>query len=107
MNAIYQVKADELDQSFLDAVKAAFKGKEIEIAVYERDEIAYLLRSPANREHLLEAIADVDKSQKIVTPEFLEKLADRIDLEDARSALADVEKKGTISWKKIKADLGL
>jgi hypothetical protein len=35
MNAIYQGKADELDQSFVDAVKAAFKNKEIEIAVYE------------------------------------------------------------------------
>jgi antitoxin YefM len=43
--------------------------KEIEIAVYERDETAYLLRSPANREHLLSAIADVEKSQNIVVAE--------------------------------------
>jgi antitoxin YefM len=68
MNAIYQVKADELDQSFLDAVKAAFKDKEIEITVYERDETAYLLRSPANRERLLRAIADVENSRNMVTP---------------------------------------
>lgn len=67
MNAIYQLKADELDQSFLDAVKAAFKDKEIEITVSERDETAYLLRSPANRERLLGAIADVEKSQNLVT----------------------------------------
>jgi antitoxin YefM len=67
MNAIYQLKADELDQSFLDAVKAAFKDKEIEITVSERDETAYLLRSPANRERLLAAIADVEKSQNLVT----------------------------------------
>lgn len=66
MNAIYQLKADELDESFVDAVKAAFKDKEIEIAVYERDETAYLLRSPANREHLLRAIADVEASLNIV-----------------------------------------
>ena len=66
MNAIYQLKADDLDQSFVDAVKAAFKDKEIEIAVDERDETAYLLRSPANREHLLRAIADVEESQNIV-----------------------------------------
>jgi prevent-host-death family protein len=39
--------------------------------------------------------------------ELLRKLEDRIDLEDARSALAEVKKKGTIPWKKIKADLGL
>ncbi|MCA1626248.1 MAG: hypothetical protein LC778_21140 [Acidobacteria bacterium] len=68
MNAIYQVKADELDQSFLDALKAIFKDKEIEIAIYERNETAYLLRSPANRERLLRAVADVEQNQNIVTP---------------------------------------
>lgn len=68
MNAIYQVKADELDQNFLDALKAMFKDKEIEIAVYERDETAYLLRSPANRERLLNAVAETERNQNIVTP---------------------------------------
>ena len=67
MDAIYHVKADELDQSFLDAIKELFKDKEIEIAVYERDETAYLLRSPANRERLLRAVADVENSQNIVS----------------------------------------
>jgi antitoxin YefM len=69
MDAIYHVKADELDQRFLDALKAMFKDKEIEIAVYERDETAYLLRSPANRERLLRAVADVESSQNILVPE--------------------------------------
>lgn len=69
MYTIYKVKADELDQSFLDALKAMFKDKEIEIAVYESDETAYLLRSPANRERLLNAIQDVERNQNIVTPE--------------------------------------
>jgi antitoxin YefM len=69
MNAIYQVNADELDQQFLDALKALFKNKEIEITVYERDETAYLLRSPANRERLLRAVADVEHSQNVVLPE--------------------------------------
>jgi antitoxin YefM len=69
MNAIYHLKADELDESFLAALKAMFKDKEIEIAVSERDETSYLLRSPANREHLLRAVADVESSQHIVTPE--------------------------------------
>ncbi|MGA9998288.1 MAG: hypothetical protein WBP93_22940, partial [Pyrinomonadaceae bacterium] len=66
---IYHVKADELDQNFLDALKKMFKDKEIEIAVYERDETSSLLRSPANRERLLRAVADVESSQNIVTPE--------------------------------------
>jgi antitoxin YefM len=69
MDAIYRVKADELDQSFLDALKAIFKDKEIEIAVYERDETAYLLRSPANRERLLRAVADVNAARNVVEPE--------------------------------------
>jgi antitoxin YefM len=69
MDAIYRVKADELDQSFLDALKATFKDKEIEIAVYERDETAYLLRSPANREHLLRALTDVEAARNVVEPE--------------------------------------
>lgn len=67
MNAIYQLKADELDENCVNAIKEAFKVKEIEIAGYERDETAYLLRSPANREHLLSAIADVEKSQHVIT----------------------------------------
>jgi antitoxin YefM len=69
MNAIYHVKADELDESFLAALKAMFKDKEIEITVSERDETTYLMRSPANREHLLRAVADVESSQNITTPE--------------------------------------
>lgn len=69
MYTIYKVRADELDQSFLDALKAMFKNKEIEIAVYERDETEYLLRSPANRERLLEAVRDVEARRNIVVPE--------------------------------------
>jgi prevent-host-death family protein len=38
---------------------------------------------------------------------LLEELEDRIDLEDARAALAEAKSKGTIPWEKIKADLGL
>lgn len=68
MYTIYQVKADELDDSFLVALKAMFKDKEIEIAVYERDETAHLLRSTANRERLLNAIAETEQNQNIVTP---------------------------------------
>ena len=69
MDAIYHIKADELDQRFLDALKELFKDKELEIAVYERDETSYLLRSAANRERLLGAVADVENSLKLVTPD--------------------------------------
>jgi len=38
---------------------------------------------------------------------LLEELEDRIDLEEARTALIETKSKGTIPWEKIKADLGL
>jgi prevent-host-death family protein len=38
---------------------------------------------------------------------LLGELEDRIDLEEARAALVETKSKGTIPWKKIKADLGL
>jgi prevent-host-death family protein len=38
---------------------------------------------------------------------LLEALEDKIDLEEARAALAEAKKKGTVSWEKIKKELGL
>ncbi len=39
--------------------------------------------------------------------ELLRVLEDHIDLEDARAALGEAKRKGTIPWEKIKADLHL
>ncbi|MCY7344985.1 MAG: hypothetical protein LH614_02100 [Pyrinomonadaceae bacterium] len=69
MQTIYQINADELDQKLLESIKALFKNKEIEIIVSERDETAYLMRSPANRERLLRAVRDVEANRHIVVPE--------------------------------------
>ena len=38
---------------------------------------------------------------------LLESLEERVDLEEARVALAGSKKKGTVSWEKIKKELGL
>ncbi len=38
---------------------------------------------------------------------LLEALEDRIDLEEARLALAEAKRKGTVPWEKIKKELGL
>ena len=38
---------------------------------------------------------------------LLEALEDKIDLEEARAALAESKKKGTVSWEKIKKELGI
>lgn len=69
MFTIYRLNADELDASFLDSLKAAFAHKEIEIAVAEADETEYLLRSPANREKLLQAVTDVEAGRNVVEPD--------------------------------------
>jgi len=68
MQTIYQIKADELDESILESIKALFKNKEIEITVTERDETAYLLRSEANREYLMRVVEDVENNRNIITP---------------------------------------
>lgn len=49
MQTVYRLKADELNQQFLDALKTLFEDKEIEIIVTEVDETAYLMQSKANR----------------------------------------------------------
>jgi len=37
----------------------------------------------------------------------LQKLEDEQDLKDIRSARVEIKRKGTVSWEKVKADLGL
>ncbi len=69
MQTTYQVNANEIDQGLLESIKAVFKDKEIEITVTELDETEYLLRSPANREQLLQAIERVEAGIGIVTPD--------------------------------------
>ncbi|HKI05844.1 MAG TPA: hypothetical protein VKK31_27940 [Thermoanaerobaculia bacterium] len=70
MYTIYKLRADELDQRFLDTLKNQFQDREIEIVVSEaaesaEDETAYLLRSPANRERLLKALENVAQGQNL------------------------------------------
>jgi antitoxin YefM len=79
MYMIYRMNVEELDSRFLKTLKTMFKGKEIEIVVCEttqseEDETAYLLRSPANRDRLLQAIENVAHDRDLVTikPESLQ-----------------------------------
>lgn len=51
MHTVYRLNANELDQSFINALKATFKEKEIEIVIYEVDETAYLMASEANKKN--------------------------------------------------------
>lgn len=65
MYTIYHLKADELDNAFLENLKSTFKNKYIEISVTESDETEYLLRSNANRAHLIAAVKDVENGYNI------------------------------------------
>ncbi len=70
MYTIYRLRADELDERFLDTLKHQFQDREIEIAICEtansaEDETEYLLRSPANRERLLRALENVAQGQNL------------------------------------------
>jgi hypothetical protein len=69
MTTTFRINANDLDQDFFDRLKAMFKGKEIEIIVHETpemDETAYLLSVPANRKHILDAHARVERREGLV-----------------------------------------
>jgi prevent-host-death family protein len=50
---------------------------------------------------------DVAAVVPIEDVQLLEEIEDRLDLDDARAALASAKREGTVAWKKIKRDLGL
>ena len=66
MQTSCRLNASDLNQQFLDALKTLFKDKEIEIVVTDIDETAYLLKSTANQQRLLNAIENVDNRQNLV-----------------------------------------
>lgn len=69
MTTTFRAKADELDERFLDSLKAAFKGQEVEIVVSAMDETEYLSRNPAFREMLLKRMDEVKAGIPLVTPD--------------------------------------
>jgi len=68
MYTLYKINADELNENFIASIKAQFQHKDIEIAICEtaqteQDETGYLLRHPANKSRLLEAIDNIKKGE--------------------------------------------
>ncbi len=66
MHTVYRLNANDLDQRFINALKASFPDKEIEIVVYEVDETAYLMASEANRKKLMKAIENVKSGAQLI-----------------------------------------
>ncbi|MCX6903564.1 MAG: hypothetical protein NTW03_08820 [Verrucomicrobia bacterium] len=69
MFAIYHLNADELNAEFVESLKIAFKHGPVEITVSDADETHYLLRSSANRDHLLTAVKDAANQRNLVVPD--------------------------------------
>jgi hypothetical protein len=70
MYTFYRLNADDLDEGFLQSLKALLKGQTIEIAVSgaedaSEDETAYLLRDAANRQRPLEALENVRRGDVV------------------------------------------
>ncbi|MEG4534063.1 hypothetical protein [Microcoleus sp. D2_18a_D3] len=66
MSTVYRLKASELNDHFLEQIKATFGDKEIERIVSECDETEYLLKSEVNKNRLLKAIENVKEGQNLV-----------------------------------------
>ena len=66
MQSVYRVNASELDDRFLESLKALFGDRQIEIVVSSVDETDYLLSNEANRSHLLRAIKNVEERKNLV-----------------------------------------
>jgi antitoxin YefM len=68
MQTTYRLNAGELDEKFLQSVKALFTrpDEEIEITISAvHDDTAYLLSSEANRRHLELALQDAAAGQNL------------------------------------------
>jgi antitoxin YefM len=72
MQTSYRLNAKDLDQNFLQALKTLFQDKEIEIIVNDVDETAYLSKSEANRERLLQAIENVENRNNLIAVDLEE-----------------------------------
>ena len=66
MQISYRLNANELDNNFLESLKAAFQNKEIEIVVYESDETAFLLHNPYNKKRLLTAVENIQNRNNLI-----------------------------------------
>ena len=66
MRTIYRLKANELNDNFLEDIQKTYQNKEIEIIVYEVDETEHLFKSERNKHKLLKAKNNVERGINLV-----------------------------------------
>jgi hypothetical protein len=75
MEAIFKIEPQEFNEELFLRLKKLFKGKTVTIAFStEIDETTYLTMNPANKEHLLESMAQ-EPVIKFTPEEFKEKIS--------------------------------
>lgn len=75
MNTIFQINSDELDNRFIESIKALFKNKKLIISVSEDiDETSYLMQSKNNAKRILDALEEANQNQNLVTVSSIEEL---------------------------------
>lgn len=74
MVTVYRLHVNELNDKFIESVRAFYKDTEVEITVTEVDETAYLLRTEANRTRLADAVRNIESGHNLVevSPDMLQ-----------------------------------
>ena len=66
MQASFVLDSDELDHSFIDKLRSMFKDKRVELFISETDDTEYLSSSEANKEILVNSIANLESGHNTV-----------------------------------------
>ena len=72
MVTTYTLNTGELESTFIDSIRTTYPNRVVEIEVreqsdFESDETEYLMRSPANRKRLDEAIKNIEEGKNIIS----------------------------------------
>jgi len=88
METTYKLNAQDLNNSFVASVQSVYLDRDIEITIREAetsmDETEYLMRSPANRIRLTNAVENIEQGKNIISFENLEQAIQYAEEQNAR-----------------------